>query len=239
MRIPLTLLIILPLTVFSQGNDSTRTGKFFTGLTFSPDYCYRTLKPDASSKWIGDIRDSREIPKFGYTTGLKLSYRHSKKFSFETGLLFSDKGEKTKIIATDRITSNGQPDTLLPTTQIFIYHYYYLDIPVKLNYYFFSTDKGDFYVAASFSLNIFLTQKTNSLSEYGDGHKTTNTSTTSGYSGTNLSFPVGIGYQANFSDRLFFKIEPTYRRSITSIIDAPIKEYLYSAGIDIGLYYRL
>ena len=231
--------MIIPFTIFSQEKDSTKASKFSIGLTFSPDYCYRNLKADASSQWIADNRNSYEIPKFGYTTGLNFSYRYNKRVSFGIGLLFSDKGEKTKNIATQWITPSGQPDPILPIKLEYNFHYYYLDIPLQLDFNLISLVRGEFYFSASFSPNIFLSQETKSYSEYSDGRKEAGTFTTVGYNAINLSFTAGIGYRARFSDKFFFKLEPKYRYSITSIIDAPIRGYLFSVGLDIGFYYGI
>lgn len=210
------------------------------GLTFSPDYCYRTLHPDASVKWIADNRNTLEIPKFGYTTGLNIAKSINKKITLETGLLYSDKGERTKKYSEVWLTSSGQPDPALPTAMTFIYHYIYLDIPIKANYYFL-TQKAKFYLTAGISPNVFLSQKTTSILEYSDGHNTKKNSSgnSSGFSRINLTVIAGLGFSYDFTNKLYFKIEPTYRRSITSIIDAPIKGYLYSVGLNTGIYYNL
>jgi opacity protein-like surface antigen len=240
MKLLLSLLTIIPLTIFSQDKDSTKTGRFSFGVAFSPDYCYRTLKPNASSKLEADNRDTVEIPKIGYTAGLILSYQLNKRFLLGVGILFSDKGYKMKKtyswIAPNG--SNGTGDPAVPMKRHSNYHYYYFDMPINLNYCVFSTEKTAVYVFASISPNIFLTQKATSYTEYGDGHKATSTVTTPGYNIVNSSFTAGLGYQVNLSDKLFLKIEPTYRRFISSSIDTPIKEYLYSAGLNIGLYYK-
>ena len=236
----LTLLTIIPLTIFCQDTETT-TKKYSIGLTFSPDYCYRTLKPDASSKWIADDRNSHEIPKIGYTAGLNLAVNINKRFTFETGLLFSDKGEQTKQYSVVWVDVNGQVDPTMPVANTFIYHYLYLDIPIKVNYYIL-TGRAKLFLTAGISPNIFLTQKTVSLLEYSDGHTTINTSSGSGYTGfaiINLTFIAGLGFEYNFTKKVYLKIEPIYRRSITSIVNAPIKGYLYSSGLNIGLFYKL
>jgi len=66
-----------------------------------------------------------------------------------------------------------------------------------------------------------------------------NNSTGSGLSRINFAVVAGLGINYDLTSRLTFRVEPTYRRSITSIINAPIKGYLYSAGINTGIYFKL
>src|SRR4051812_48865989 len=108
----LVLLTFLPLITLCQTSDTTKSKKISIGVMYSPDYCYRTLKPDASeiSKAIVETRDNFEIPKFGFTTGLSFIYQLNKKLSLETGLQFSDKGEKTKTMTPVFYTSSSQSD---------------------------------------------------------------------------------------------------------------------------------
>lgn len=187
------------------------------------------------SNFIVNYRDSTEIPKLGYTAGLNIALTINKHISLETGFLYSDKGEKTK--KNDLIW--GQPDPGLPTKNTFIYHYIYLDIPIKVNY-FILRKRIKFHYSAGISPSIFLTDKTTSILEYNDGHTTEKTTANSfAYSKINLVFITGFGMSYDLAKKLYFKIEPIYRRSLTSIIDAPIKGYLYSFGINSGLYYKL
>jgi len=233
------LLAIFPLTAFCQNKDSIGTKKISIGLTFSPDYCYRTLKPDASVKWVASGRDTLEIPKFGYTTGLNFALHINKRIALEAGFLFSDKGEKTKKYSLIWITPSGQPDPTLPTKNTFIYHYIYLDIPIKADYYIL-TNRTKFYITAGVSPNIFITQKTTSILEYSDGNSNTTTSSRrNGFDKINLTVIAGFGFAYDLTKRIYFKLEPIYRRSISTIIDAPIKGYLYSAGLNAGVYVKI
>jgi len=239
MRLFFTLLTLIPLTVFSQVNDSTPSRKFSFGITFSPDYCYRTLKSDTSVKWLTDSRDSLEIPKFGFTAGLNLALKINNRISLETGLLFSDKGEKTKEFALFGITPSGQPDPDQPTKCSSVFHYSYIDIPVKVHYYLL-TQRAKLFLSAGISPNVFLSQSVTSTFEYSDGHTTKTTSAgNAGFTGINLTVIAGLGFGYDLTNKFYLKIEPEYRRSITSIVDAPMKVYLYSIGINTGLYYKL
>ena len=94
MKLILTFLILFPLITFCQNKDTLKTKRIAIGVVFSPDYSYRTLKPYSSSNLIAELRDSLEIPKFGFTTGLNLLLQLNKRLTLEAGLQFSNKGEK-------------------------------------------------------------------------------------------------------------------------------------------------
>jgi hypothetical protein len=96
-----------------------------------------------------------------------------------------------------------------------------------------------FFVSGGLSTNLFLFQKTTSRLEYLDGNTMTNNSTSDGLSRINLAVLAGFGINYELTNRLTFRIEPTYRRSLNSIINAPIKGYLYSLGMNTGLYLKL
>jgi len=238
MKILLIFLTLFPLTTLCQSKDTTKTKRIAIGLTFSPDYSYRILRPDATSKWRADRRDNLEIPKFGFTTGLSLLFQLNRNLTLETGLQYSNKGEKTKNYSLTWNTLSEHEDLALPTKNTFIYHYNYLDIPIKVNYNIL-TNRLKFFISGGLSTNIFLFQKTTTILEYSDGHTKTNKSTGSGLSRINFAAVAGLGINYELTNSLTFRIEPSYRRSITSIINAPIKGYLYSAGLNTGIYYKL
>lgn len=118
------------------------------------------------------------------------------------------------------------------------YQYFYIDIPIKVNFNLL-TKRAKLYITAGISPNIFIIQKTNSLLQYDDGHTKKETQTAQDFSIINLTVIGGIGFSYDITEHLYIKIEPTYRRSVTSIIDAPIKGYLYSVGLNTGFYYKL
>ncbi len=228
------IILFLPFGLFSQVTESVKTAKYEIGITYSPDYCYRSLKPDAASKWIADIRDTLEIPKFGYTTGLDFINHLNKKIAVEAAILLSDKGERTKKYSVENPISEK-----LPSDITLINHYYYLDIPIKLNYYIL-TEKIKFFVTAGISTTIFLNKKTVTVSEYTDGTTAKSQSTSEPeFRRFNFAVIAGLGMDCSLSDKFNLKIEPLYRRSINSIIDAPIKTYFYSAGLNIGIFYKI
>ncbi len=220
--------------VSAKTMDTTKTSKFEIGCSVSPGYGYRKLKADAESNDIKQIRDTLEVARFGYTAGINVKYRFNNKIGIETGILYSDKGEKTK-----RTSFEDVPSGQKVIYYTYKYHYHYLDIPLKVNYYFF-TGKVKLYVTAGISTNIFINKKTTLLKGHDktDWEKT-NSKTTTGFNRFNFALLAGAGINYKISDKLNLKAEPMYSRSLTSIINAPVKEYLYSYGLSIGIYRKL
>jgi hypothetical protein len=229
------VLLLFPTLVFCQTTD--KTARFTLGLSFSPDYCYRSLTSDSSGKFIKDLRDSTEIAKFGYTTGVNFSYIISKRFSVDAAILFSDKGEQMNK-GFDVLNPLNPEDPLLAAKLRINYHYYYLDVPIKINFNIL-TKKVKLYLTAGISPNIYLVYKSKSVLEFDNGHKKKSTSSGRGdYSDINLSVIGGIGFSYDFAKHWSFRLEPVYRRSVISIINTPVKGYLYSIGINTGVYYN-
>ena len=231
-------LALLPLALFGQSSDPVRVKRFAIGLNYSPDYSYRTLKPTEQSKWIADSRDTIEIPKYGYTAGLNFLFRLNKKLTLETGLQYSNKGEKTKT-RTLGILDPNSPQSPTNTIEVtFVYSYNYLDIPIKANYYLIN-QKFKLFLSGGISSNLFLSSTSKSTISFAPGNSSTNTSKSSTkYSSVNFALLAGFGIEHQLNSRFSLRLEPIYRRSIIPIIDAPIRGYLYSAGMNFGFYYN-
>ena len=234
------LLILFPFVMLgnsldslTQSIDSLKEIKITIGISASPDYCFRKLKPDDDSKWISDIRDTLEIAKLGYTVGANVEYKINKKIKVVSGILFSDCGERTKKYSLVSVPA-GQD----PIMYSYNFHYYYLNIPLKVDYYLL-TRKLKFYVAAGISANVFLNQKVTSITTYGNSDTKVNSKVDPGFSRLNLAVSAGCGMRYPINKNTDLMIEPVYRRSVTSIIKAPGKGYLYSFGMNIGMFFNL
>jgi hypothetical protein len=230
------LLIFLPFAMFCNTDDSVKTKKLQIGALYSPELCYRTLKATSRAKWIEDMRDTMEIPKFGYSAGVNLAYQLSNKFSFEVELLFSDKGERTKQYSLE-YSAFSEPSLNPPSSVRFSNHYYYLDLPLKLNYYLIKK-QVNFYLTTGISINTFLYQTTTSFIEKQDGSvEKTNSTTHPKFQKMNFAAMAGFGISYQLSDKYIFKLEPVFKHGITSIVNAPVKNYLYSVGVNVGIAY--
>jgi hypothetical protein len=228
------LLLILPLHVFSSEGDSIRSDKFQLGLLYSPELSYRTLKADAEYAWLKEAQDRMDIPRYGFSAGVYFGYRLSTRLALEIQALYSDKGSKIK----ENFMENHHLQDYwekVPYQNHMIYHYNYLDIPVKLNY-CLTSGKVKFYLAAGMSLNAFLNQKKKTYILYEDGSsKTFRTASTRGLEKMNFAILAGFGIGYQLSEGYQFKFEPVFKHSINSIVNAPVRNYLCSAGMQIGI----
>jgi hypothetical protein len=217
------IMLLNSYAVFSQSNDSLKKTKHHLGVSLSPDYCFRTIKSNASNEWIKNSLDTLEVWKLGYTTGLNYEYNFNKKITLATGLLISNKGEKTK----KQYTS--QPSIFNYNNQ-----YYYLDVPFVIKYNIIN-EKIKLFVLAGGSCNFFLVQKTSQITGYKNDDVKVNYYNSTGISPVNLALVVGFGFECAITKKWSFKAEPIYRTSITSISNTPLKKYLYSVGLNVGL----
>jgi hypothetical protein len=234
--------LLLPLSLYCNTGDtikkvdSINAEKMQLGLVYSPELAYRTLRSGADGKWMKDVRDTLEIPKFGYSAGISFSYQLSNKCTFEVEALFSDKGERTKKYELANEVYGNQDK--IPSKSSFVDHYYFLDIPLKINYYLI-TGKVKLFVSAGASVNTFLYQRTTAIIERKDGSEEKySTVTHPNFEKLNFALLFGAGLNYDLTDKYVFKLEPVFKHAITPLVNAPVKSYLYSVGINLGISYK-
>lgn len=230
-----TALITFFVAISCMASDSPN--KLSIGVIYRPNFGYRTLKPDSSpyAQYIAHLRDSIEIPKFGYATGLNLIYHFTKRLAFETGLQFSKGGYKTE----KKYPDWGTTSQSLPKVVVDAYNYNYLNIPVKLNIYIL-TGRVQLFISGLASASVLLSNTKVSTQEFDDGHTSTQDQTApNNVSLFNLAAAASIGFGFDLTKRLNLTLEPNYKKSITPLNDSSIKGYLYSGGVTVGLYFKL
>lgn len=226
------LILFSSFLALANSGDSTKPEKAQLGVIVSPDYCYRSLKANADGKWMADIRDTMEIPKVGYSLGVNMAYALSERFTFEIEALFSNKGENTKKYD---LGNTPFPYVLSKSAISYKKSYYYLDVPLKLNY-AISKGKVKFYLTGGASINTFLGQSTIITTDASNGTETSYIGKSQPkFQKINVAIIAGLGLNYALTDKYLIRVEPVYKRSINSIIDAPIKSYLYTVGINFGL----
>ncbi len=234
------ILILFPLTIFSQSKYKNVDKPFFIGLNFSPDYSYRHLtqldKTLTDEQWntSKNLEDSLYISKYGYTTGVAFGYQINKKLSIETGLIYSNKGYKTISINTiyDYYKSPEKAQNILS--------FYYLSIPVKASLTFFDSK---FQLIAGLGTTVDFLLKT-TVETIPDNPTTEfpvhTTELDYAYNKTNLTPMVSIGLKYNITDRMSLRAEPTFRYSVLNIDDKSYRAtYFWSAGLNVGVYIGL
>ena len=231
-----TLLVLFSCSLFAGTGDSISGEQKQIGIIYSPEYSYRTLKSNADGASIADFRNKTEIAKFGYSAGIRFSYLLSSKCGFEIQALFSDKGEQSKKVDLKNTVYISSQDKV-PNNSSYVNHYYYLDIPLKINYHV-TNNKNSFFLTAGASVNTFLFERTTTTIDNKDGSSEKYSSTSHPkFESVNLALLAGFGFDYHLTDQYSITLSPVFKHSITSITNSTVKGYLYSAGINAGLSY--
>lgn len=217
-------------------------------FVLTSDFCYRSLKADTGIPMdIAKSRNSTEKPKISYKIGIATNYNFNR-FSIGLGLLFSKKGYKsivlTNFIFPDSLDPlygnyNSSNNTFSGLDKIyFTYNYINIDVPILISYNLINKNIK-FYIFSGLEPNFFIGAHHKSIILYSDGSKSKSINKElNDFNDVNLSYIGGIGLQYVISDNLDIKVEPIIERNLFSIINAPIKEYLYSYGINLKISYH-
>lgn len=164
----------------------------------------------------------------------------NKKFEHESGLQYSDKTFKLSVTKDDfEIPDNGLyqlDDPAIPERLTTNYHYYFLGVPLKLNYYFLQK-RIRLYLTAGVSTDFFLDTRSKTTSIYKDRTETIEHNGNGGdYNKINLTGLAGFGTETTLFQKIGIRVEPIFRYSFIQINDFMGKENLYSAGLNVVLY---
>lgn len=228
--------------------SAQETPRLQLGLSFSPDYCFRSIINNDGSSGSGSIissRDSNEKGKIGYTTGLNLIYNLGPTLGLELGLHYSNKGYQ--YVSGYGLTFGSMIDPRTgfaytsgtPTSVRFRYNFHYLDVPLKVNF-TFGHGTVRFVASAGAALNVLFSEKVRAVIKYDDGHTERNSYTsTYDYNTINISPLVSAGIDLQLGSNSNLRIMPVFRYGVVKIIDDPVSARLWNAGIHIGYYIGL
>ncbi len=242
---------LLSLAALSQDPIPTTPSATFhrwqLGANASADYCYRMLQnndgSDGSASTI-DFRNSYEVAKIGYTAGLNVCYNISKRYAIEAGLQYSNKGYKLDFSSlTFGDIVDPRKGNLYNTDSIATYeakeNFTYLDIPIR-----FILSLGNkrcrFVSSIGVTANIFLQATHITLLKYEDGNTSRNAYRYDyDFKSVGITPTISFGADYDLSNRFCLRAEPTFRYGLVEIIDEPIAERLWSAGLNVTCYYTL
>lgn len=215
------LSLFIALTGSAQTNDTLKYNNVKLGLNVAPSFSSRYLKAESDAQTNADYFDSIESPHLGYSFGLNFGYQISKRFSLNSGLLFSNKAQ-------------GSKDASLATISNYTNNIYYLDLPLKFNYYFYSK-KSKFYLTGGANFSYFLANK---ISYRKENITDKFTSVSDDLNNFNIAGIIGLGLDVQIYKRWAFNFEVNYQHAFTPILHTPIKRYLYSINPSIALFYK-
>lgn len=228
-------IIFLNLLFCNAQTKDSLLKRFSIGLSYEANIGYRQLHYDASDKWVEDIRNIEEIPRYGFVLGLNLIYQLNSKFSIETGVLIANKGMSTQ----KKDLTWDTPNPAYPIKSKTAYSFYYTEIPLKVNY-SMKVGKLNTYLIGGFSMNNFISKETIITKYYKDNNKSKNSDRQNlWHKPIAFSILLGFGIQVPISKQLRLHLEPVYRQNFTSIVPhINGKEYLYSIGLNTKVFYN-
>ena len=232
----LIIISILFAPILSIAQESVnKESKFSVGVNFSPNYSYRTLKyPDNLQSFVDD-RERSEHPSFGFNTGIAVQYLLMKKFEVELCIQFSRQTHMLKevtVVGTMGNVSMGLADVQL--------RYHYIEIPILVNYRIVN-QKFFGYISAGVSINQFLNDESKAWLTYsnGDNEVVHSESGILDFNKTVVGLVGGVGLGYHISEKLNLRVEPLFRYSLAPLAEAPIDQYNYSIGCQIGMNVKL
>jgi hypothetical protein len=187
-----------------------------------------------------------DSPRFGFTTGLAIRYRLSNRFRLESGLQLADRGDQFRMdngdwyIPEDQYGIYSQDDPNLPELVRTKYHFYYLGIPLKLNYYLIDK-KVKLFLSGGMSIDFFVDEKTKTkYTINGNKNVEVHHEYNFDFSKTNLVGIAGFGVDYSVSKNLQLRFEPIFRYMFTPLLknDVIAKTNLYSIGANFAIYFE-
>jgi opacity protein-like surface antigen len=227
------ILISLPILTFAQSETASKD--WAIGLSYEPNIGFRQLKYTSFNEAIGEIRNSEEVAKIGFTMGLNIQYQFSSAIAVELGVLYANMGMKTEM---QPINNTGQSG--VPNNAITEYDFNSVIIPLKINYALKTGEKWNIYATAGTAFNFFMSRNTTYKTYVDEAFYAENTNIQrDGFRKMTNAVLLGVGLNYHASDNAMLTFEPIFRQYVTSIGLQPSgKEYLYAFGLNLKGFYR-
>jgi hypothetical protein len=232
----ISLLAFCLIATIGFGQTSNKQKRFQVGIHAAPEVCYRSLYNNDSSQQsaaIITLRNGYETVKLGYTGGLDLVFNLNSKFGFQAGLQLANRGYSTKKIDIESTTI----DPIVPQSVKYNYHFYYLEIPAKVNY-SFGQNRMRLSTSAGLSSAFLIKQNNTYIGFFKDSTTRQTLNSINTYKPFNIIATISAGIEYQLSPLTSFKIEPTFRYGLLNIIDAPISGHVYSGGVNVSYLVR-
>lgn len=219
--------------------STVKMNRLTVGLEFASNYSYRTLKPDendATAVWVADMRNEREKPIIGFSTGISAFYSFGFRLSFQASVQYGRYGEQAETPITDQFG----------TSQIGLadhnYYYEYVQLPATIGYVFPLGNRLRLHAQAGIQTQFFARYLVKTIRTYTDESptETSTSSTTKGsFNRVTGSWIGSVGIEFDAADQLSLRLDPTFCYFFKRIVDGSISQYPYSAGLNVGVHYRL
>lgn len=217
----LFLSIIIGANIYAQ----KRGYKSSIGVTFSPDYAYRSLlNTDSANKLFKEIQNNPSNGIMGFTSGLNYRFKLFGLINIETGLNYTRKGWSTDSVNSQAVIKN-------------LFNYNYAVVPVKLRINLPAGNRRLFYINAGVQGGLLLNAAQRVTTSYFSGTQNSNQATIKSEMSNQLYYSVlfGFGLDYRLLGNLFFKIEPNFQKTLSEYSKEPLTSYLNSGGVNFGL----
>ena len=231
------LFLFLPLFSLGQNQTNVKETKFAVGLCFSPEY-FNTVFYTNLDGFIDNIDDTNNVSKLGFSAGISVLYKLNDKFTIESGLSYYQSGwEDWEAIF--RLFRPLEPGDPMYTYSALYYKYKFISLPLKMNY-FFINSKLKLFASAGIVVNYLSETNVHAYEFYTNDliieiyYKMSKEY----FNSFNFQFIAGFGADYDLNKHFKLRIEPYFRRSLNSVSNTQIKNYMYSAGANLGVYYK-
>lgn len=201
------------------------------------------LSPDLSNTTIQSVNSFPEAPpvfdytKLAFTGGFQASYVFSPLVSFETGLLFANRGYSYRPDFSYTYSDNTPEPIIDVLNRI---NYNYLDIPLKVNFKF-NLNKISFFTSAGLAPGILVNSNTVRIKSYMNDFSKERIKNTEEINKFNLTSTLSFGTDIGIKESWVLRFEPMFRYSLINLYpdENRAPKNLYSLGLNFALFYKI
>jgi hypothetical protein len=132
-----------------------------------------------------------------------------------------------------------QPDPSIPNQAQYKYNYYFIDIPLKVN---FTVGKRriKFFSSVGLTTNLFIKETQTNIYIYSDRTdiNTIRPSFTD-FRKVNFTPTLSTGIDWSLHRNVNLRVDPNFQYTAFTMTNTPLTGHLFSAGLKMSLYYRL
>lgn len=214
---------------------------FLIGVNFSPEMAYRTIT-DSKTPAVTNTFNSISSPKFSYTTGFVFNYFVSNNFFIESGLQYSNKGNK---IETDGFLVEGNSIPVKDTvysSYLTRYNIHFLGIPILFGG-VLGNKKVRFYATLGVHFDFLLSLSNVNVVERFDGEKFKNRTfynDNQNFKRFNITPTVSAGIDYSITEKTLVRVAPVFRFSAIDFTkSSSAKYYFYNIGVNLSCFMKI
>ncbi len=228
----LSLCLLLSTVGYTQAKSSL-------DLVLGADSGYRYLGTDGeSADIVANVRNEKEAAMPGWRVGGSYNKRVGDGLYLRTGVRYVKTGYR---IREQRLVFSPQSDGMggvipivdpsLPQSIAFTNRYHFLEVPLAVRKEWPAGSKTNFFaeagIAPSYLLAATYKLTTDLISEA--------STPDADFNRLQLLGTISVGLSYSLTDRLELFGQPSFRYHLTRLLDAPVREHLLNAGLELGI----